>query len=89
MFLHGKEADGPRIETWHLGKMLKHLEASGDIARMDLVQLEFGLFPILEYGDAKGPKILYEAIPTEPELFNELIRMVYKRRHGETEELRS
>ncbi|WP_029134524.1 hypothetical protein [Sedimenticola selenatireducens] len=86
LVLQGKEVDGPRINSWHLGEMLKHMENSGEIERMDLVRLEFGLFPALGYGNEEDAELLFEAVMTEPELFNELICLVYKPAHGEVEE---
>jgi len=84
--LQGKEEDGPRLNPWHLGKMLERLESSGEIERMDLIHLEFGLFPALGHGYEESAKILYESITSESELFNELIRFGYKPKHGERAE---
>lgn len=85
-FLHGEEKDGPRVMSWHLAKMLERLEKSGEIEKMELVQLEFGLFPALGYGNEASVTSLYEALMSEPELFKELICLLYKPEHGESEE---
>ncbi|MDH4321408.1 MAG: hypothetical protein OEV73_07915 [Desulfobulbaceae bacterium] len=82
----GEETTGPHLDSWHLAEMLKRLEESGEIERMALVQLEFGLFPVLGYGHEDRAAVLYESIMSEPALFVELICLLYKPEHGEREE---
>ncbi|CRM12232.1 hypothetical protein VRB68_19575 [Pseudomonas trivialis] len=84
--LHGEVEDGLQLESWHLEKMLGRLEESGEIDRMALIQLEFGLFPFLRYGREVKANALYEGIMSEPELFKELICLLYKPEHGDREE---
>ena len=85
-FLAGEEPDGPRLESWHLGAMLQLLEKSHVIEKMTLIQLEFGLFPALGYGQEAKAAALYAGVMTEPALFTELICFIYKPEHGEREE---
>lgn len=85
-FLAGEEPDGPRLDSWHLGKMLERLETSNAIEKMALIQLEFGLFPALGYGQEARAHALYAGVMTEPALFTELICYVYKPEHGERDE---
>lgn len=85
-FMAGEESDGPIIDSWHLGKMLEQLETGGEIEKFALVQLEFGLFPALAWGQEARAATLYESIMSEPSLFAELISLVYKPRHKEREE---
>lgn len=85
-FLAGEEQDGPRLETWHLGKMLERLEQSGEIEKTALIQLEFALFPALGYGQEAKAAALYEEIMVDPTLFAELICLVYKPEHGNRNE---
>lgn len=85
-FMAGEEADGPMIDSWHLGEMLEQLEKSGEIERFALVQLEFGLFPALGYGQEERASALYESVMSEPPLFAELISLLYKPKHQEREE---
>lgn len=87
MLLHCREIDGPKIQTWHLEKMLERLESSGEFERLTLAQLEFGLFPFLQHGEGKIANSLYEAITSEPELLKELICALYKPENGEPEEV--
>lgn len=84
--LLGEEADGPRVESWHMEKMIERLEKSGEIEKMALIQLEFGLFPLLGHGQEAKANVLYEGIMSEPELFKELICMLYKPEHRERDE---
>lgn len=81
----GEEANGPPIDSWHLAEMLERLEKSGEIEKMKLIQLEFGLFPALGYGQEARAGALYKGIMTEPALFAELIRYVYKPAHNDRE----
>lgn len=85
-FMAGEEIDGPMIDSWHLGEMLEQLEKSGEIERFALIQLEFGLFPALGYGQEERARTLYESVMSEPQLFAELISLLYKPRHQEREE---
>ena len=85
-FMAGEEPDGPRLESWHLGEMLEWLEKSGEIEKMALIQLEFGLFPALGYGQEARAAALYAGVMTEPALFTELICFLYKPEHSERDE---
>ncbi|HNI21164.1 MAG TPA: hypothetical protein PLS35_20790, partial [Nitrospira sp.] len=85
-FMAGEEADGPMIDSWHLGEMLEQIEKCGEIEKFALIQLEFGLFPALGYGQEDRARALYESIMSEPQLFVELISLLYKPRHQEREE---
>lgn len=85
-FLAGEEADGAMIDSWRLGKMLERLENSGQIEKFPLIQLEFSLFPALGYGQEPLARTLYESIMSEPQLFAELISLLYKPMHQEREE---
>lgn len=84
--LHGEVEEGLKLESWHLEKMLGRLEESGEIDRMALIHLEFGLFPFLRYGREVKANALYEGVMSEPELFKELICLLYKPEHGDREE---
>lgn len=72
-----------RLESWYLEKMVDRLEACKEIDRMTLVRLEFGLFPLLRYGRESKAVLLYEALMTQPEIFKELICMVFAPENGE------
>lgn len=85
-FMHGEEPQGMLPDSWHLGKMLAHLEKSGEIEKSALLQLEFGLFPALRYGQEASAALLYDSIMNEPALFAELICILYKPAHSEREE---
>ncbi len=85
-FMHGEEPHGALLDSYHLGKMLERLEKSGEIEKSALIQLEFGLFPALRYGQEASAALLYDSIMSEPTLFAELICILYKPAHGEQEE---
>jgi len=85
-FMQGEEPQGMLPDSWHLGEMLTHLEKYEEIEKSALIQLEFGLFPALRYGQESRAALLYHSIMTEPALFADLIRIRYKPAHGEWEE---
>ncbi|MFK5912930.1 MAG: hypothetical protein QM484_01030 [Woeseiaceae bacterium] len=87
MFLQGKEIDGAKLDSWHFSKMLKHLEISDEIDTNDLIQLEFAFYPALYHRNGEGTELLYKTLTTDSELFNDLIRLAYKPKHGEYEEI--
>lgn len=69
-----------------MGEMLASLEKSNAIERMALIQLEFGLFPALGYGQEARAAALYVGVMTEPTLFKELICFLYKPERRERDE---
>jgi hypothetical protein len=84
--LRGEVEEGLKLQSWHLEKMLGRLEEAGEIDKMALIHLEFGLFPLLQYGREVKANALYEGIMSEPELFKELICLLYKPESGDREE---
>lgn len=85
--LAGQESEGTIIDSWHLGKMLESLEKCSEIEKSGLIQLEFGLFPLLGYGEQETRAVtLYESIMSEPSLFAELISLIYRPRLQERRE---
>jgi len=84
-FITGEEADGPLLDSWAIGQALEALQASPSMDRQRLIRLEFALLPALGYGNEPQAKTLYGSLMAESALFNELLCMVYKPRHGERE----
>ncbi|WP_340122735.1 hypothetical protein [Methylobacter svalbardensis] len=82
-FIAGEETDGPLLDSWAIGQALEALQASPLMDRQRLIRIEFALLPALRYGNEPQAKTLYDALMSEPALFNELLCMVYKPRHGE------
>lgn len=85
-FVAGEELHGPTADPWDIAKALEVLEGSANIDRMQLVQLEFGLFPALKFENEQAPLSLYNAITSDPALFVELLCVLFKPRHGERTE---
>ena len=84
--LAGEEPDGRLIDSWHFGEMLEVLESSDEIEKDTLLQLEFALFPALNHGDEHKASALYHALMSEPEVFVELIAILYKPANRENDE---
>jgi len=83
--LKGEESGGPLPNSYHLGKAIERLEASGTIDNERLVRLEFGLIPALGYRGEHHARSLYNAIMSDPKLFTELICIRYKPANSEHE----
>lgn len=81
--LKGEESDGSLPDSWHIGKAIERLEASGVLDRDRLIRLEFGLIPALGYDGEQRAKSLYDAITSDPQLFTELLCVLYKSASGE------
>lgn len=85
-FAAGDEPPNRLIQPWHIAKMLKFLEASDGIDKMRLVQLEFGLFPLLRLDKAQTAISLLSAITSDPAHFVELLCILFKPRQRERTE---
>lgn len=85
-FAAGDEPHNRLIQSWHIAKMIEFLEASDGIDKERLVQLEFGLFPLLRLDKAQKAISLFSAITTDPAHFIELLCILFKPRHGERTE---
>ena len=84
--LHGREMNGPHLDSWDIGQAIERLEASGVIEKNRLVLLEFWAIPLLGYRDEQRARTLYATLMSDPALFCELICILYKPRHREHEE---
>jgi hypothetical protein len=80
--VRGEEPTGPLSDSWHLRKAIDVLEASNAIAVERLVRLEFGLIPALGYEGEQCARSLYNAIISHPELFTELLCLLYRPAHS-------
>jgi hypothetical protein len=76
--LAGEEDDGRRVESWNIAKAVNCLEHCDTIDRQRLLRIEFGLIPALGYGEEHTAKALYKALMSDPQLFVELITLLYK-----------
>lgn len=81
------EADGPLIDSWHLGEIFESLEKSPVASRELLIQVEFSLFEALGYGQEQRAATLLSAVMSDPVLFTELIGLCYKPGRGYPEEM--
>ena len=84
--LRGVEPDARLPEHYHIQEAIDHVEASGQIDRMRLAQLEFGLIKALGFRGEHHAVSLYHVLMSRPEVFVELLGMLYKPRDGEVRE---
>jgi hypothetical protein len=80
--LEGQEADGPLLDSWHIGEAVERLEASGAIARDRLIRLEFWLIPALGVEEELRAMSLFDAVMSDPKLFADLVCILYKPANG-------
>jgi len=74
----GEESKGPLPDSWHLGEMVDRLEKPGAIPETRLVRLEFTLVPLLGLGNEQRAKALYSAVTSQPQVFVDILCLVYK-----------
>ncbi|EGV28198.1 hypothetical protein ThidrDRAFT_3964 [Thiorhodococcus drewsii AZ1] len=64
--------------SWHLAKLIERLESWEDMDQERLLQIEFLLAPSFRIEQTAELKALTEAITSRPELFAELICLLYR-----------
>jgi len=84
--LNGEEPEGPLFEHWDVIDAVERIESSSIINKERIIPLEFMLIPILGYGNENRVKTLYIELMSNPEVFAEIIRMLYKPAHGDRPE---
>lgn len=76
--IDGQEGDGPLPEPYTVGEALDQLEQSGALEADRLVRIGFGLIPALGYQGEHHAVSLYAKLMSDPQLFVELLCLVYK-----------
>lgn len=84
--LLGEEPESQIPASYRLAEAIEVLERPGAIDKQRLFRLEFGLIPALGFDGKQTAKALYKAIMSEPELFTELVCLVYKPDREERDE---
>lgn len=74
----GLESHAPRPDPWRLGKIFERLESWEGMDQKRLIQLEFLFVPALHLSRGAGLKALYAAVTSRPEIFAELICILYR-----------
>lgn len=72
---HGEPERRDNSLGYQLGVLLDYLESRGTDPQV-LARLEFTLFPVFEY--QREPRALYSALAHDPELFVDLLSLVYR-----------
>ena len=65
------------VLVYHAADMLNKIEASGMIEEPRIASLEFLLLPFLEHGE-RGPRVLHRQLSADPELFMDVLNLVYR-----------
>lgn len=80
--LRGEELDANVLSSYDIANAIKRLEISGAIPEDRLIRIEFGLIPALGFQGEHKAVALYRALLSQPELFVECLRLVYKPKGG-------
>ena len=72
------EPDAKFPDSWHLEKLVKRFEVWADADQDRLLQIEFQLVPAFRLGETASLKLLTDAITSRPELFAELVCLIWR-----------
>ena len=72
------EPDAKFPDSWHLEKLVERLEVWADADQDRLLQIEFQLVPAFRLGETASLKLLTDAITSRPELFAELVCLIWR-----------
>jgi hypothetical protein len=75
------EADAKFPDRWRLERLIERLEAWDGVDQERLVQIEFQLVPVFRFEETSSLKVLTEAITSRPELFAELVCLIWRPEH--------
>jgi hypothetical protein len=78
------EADAKFADSWHLEKLIERLEAWEGMDQERFVQIEFQLVPAFRFDQTSVLAVLTKAITTKPELFTELVCLIWRPETGES-----
>ncbi|AGA90173.1 hypothetical protein Thimo_1379 [Thioflavicoccus mobilis 8321] len=81
--VHG-ETDAKFPESWRLEKLVERLEAWDAMDQEHLLQIEFRLVPAFRLEATSALKALTKAITTKPELFTELVCLIWRPESSES-----
>lgn len=79
----GEEAGAEQLQGHVFGYAIDFIEDSGQIDDMRLVQLEFSIIRGLGFEEEERARTLYHVLMTHPDMFVELLCLLYKPRNGE------
>ncbi|WIW88095.1 hypothetical protein K3M67_14200 [Sphingobium sp. V4] len=81
--MKGFELDEAQVpQSYVFQHAIDYLEETGAIDEMRLVQLEFALIRALGFEEEQHAKSLYRVLMSRPEVFLELLCLIYKPRNG-------
>jgi hypothetical protein len=74
--------------SYSVGELLDVLAASDEVDKAVVGRLEWLFLPLFRF-DRRPPKVLHEALASDPDFFNELLEILYHGRHSERRNLSS
>ena len=85
--LKGVEPETMLPQPYYIQEAIDYVEESGAIDRIRLAQIEFGLIKALGFDGEQHAASLYTVLMSQPEVFVELLCVLYRPKSGETEEV--
>ena len=82
----GQEADALPQQSYYFEYAIDFLEKSRNIDRLRLARMEFALIKALRFGGEDHAVSLYAILMSQPEVFVELLCLLYKPKNGEPRE---
>ena len=74
-----KSEEEKRFDSYHVTRIIEVLETREDIEKSTILRIEWLYLPFLTtYGSGHQPKVLYEELANNPNLFIEVLTWVYK-----------
>ena len=84
--LSSSETEVQPPDSWHLAELFKQLEASEAVDLERLIRVQFAYIPAFHLDQTSALGSLTEAITSRPELFTELVCLVYRSDNGASDE---
>jgi len=76
-----------KIDSYHTIEIIKYLQQSKDVSENDLFQIEWSYLQLLDGHHGARPKLIESQLASDPELFCEVIRSLYRSKKQKSENI--
>jgi hypothetical protein len=66
------------IDKYHIIKLIEFIQSDASAPEEDILKIEWGYLPLLDYNDKAYPKFLENKLANDPKFFVEVIQLCYK-----------
>ena len=74
------------MTSYYVDRLFDTIEQAATVPRTTLARLEFAYLPMFRY-QGRTPRVLHEALASDPALFAQMIEAMYKPQSGERRQL--